>query len=357
VANWCQKSRGVLAVLACGVLLSACGRKAEGPPAIDRIAFGSANRQANSQKFWQKIALNKPDLWIWTGDAVYTPPGDVNGLVRAFQTQAANSDYQAFARRTRILGTWNVHDYGAQPAMKDNPILSHAKKAFMDFLGEPQLSRRRTMPGIYAAQEFGPPGRRIKVILLDTRTFNCGPGNAERHGLLGSAQWAWLETELSRSESQFVFIVSSIPVIPTEVPVEKWNDYGAERARLLQLIGNTRAFGIVFLTGGRQLGEMSATTSRTIQYEILDVSSAGLSYFNHEYSGEKNRYRAGEVFIGHHFGLVTIDWSKNPPRLRLEIRDENNRVAVEIEQRRSEMEPRNGRRKLRKPVATELGAD
>ncbi len=326
-------------------------------PAVATIAFGSSSRQTNSQKFWHRIAENDPDLWIWTGNCIYAPPGDVAALQRAFLDQAKDPDYQLFKRRTRILGVWDTFDYGQRPGRADNPIRVEAQKLYLDFLGEPQLSRRRQEPGIFTSQEYGPPTRRIKVILLDVRTFNTGPDSPVRHRLLGGKQWAWLETELSNTKAQFIFLVTPIPFLPIELPVEKWSDYGEERADLLRLLGHTQAFGVVILSGGRQLGEMSATKSHSVQYTLHEVTASGLTYFDHEYSGDSNRYRIGEVFIGRHFGLIKIDWRTEPPRLRLEIRDDENRVALEWEERRKALEPPGGERRQRKRAEMILGAD
>ncbi len=347
----------VLATL--GVIASACQRKnLNSPvPSVSTIAFGSSSRQTNSQTFWRQIAQNDPELWIWTGDCVYAPPGDLIALQRAFIDQANNPEYQSFKRRTRILGVWDTFDYGQRPGRADNPIRTEAQKLYLDFLGEPQLSRRRQEPGIFTSQQYGPPGSRIKVILLDVRTFNLGPDSPVRHRLLGEKQWAWLETELSNTDAQFIFLVTPIPLLPIELNVEKWADYGEERADLFRLLGNTRAHGVIILSGGRQLGEISATKSHSLQYMLYEATASGLTYFDHEYSGDFNRYRIGEVFIGLHFGLINIDWSKQPPHLRIQIRDDQNRLGIDVEERRKSLEPPGGERRQRKRAEMILGAD
>ncbi len=339
-------------------MLVACGGKA-GPVQIDRIAFGGASRQNSDQSIWKQIASNNPDIWIWVGDCIYAPQGTVEEIQQAYAIQRQVPSYRDFIHQTRVLGTWNVHEYGQRPSRWDNPIRATAQKLYLDFLGEPQLSKRRGAEGIYASYDFGSPGRNIKVILLDTRSFNRGPGSSEPLPLLGARQWAWLETELSRADAQFIFIVSSIPVIPTQIDAEKWADYGNEREALLMLLGNTRAFGVVLLSGGRYLGEMSSVNTKFVQYSIHEFTSSGLTYFDYEYSGDFDKTRISDVFIGNHFGLVTIDWEQNPPNVQVEIRDEKNKVSLDVTQRRSKMQPRDGKRAQRERVDSllDLGAD
>ncbi|MDA0348331.1 MAG: hypothetical protein O3C43_17955 [Verrucomicrobia bacterium] len=48
------------------------------------------------------------------------------------------------------------------------------QKLFLDFFNEPVESARRQREGIYDAKVFGPKGKRVQIILLDTRYFR-GP--------------------------------------------------------------------------------------------------------------------------------------------------------------------------------------
>lgn len=38
---------------------------------VRRIAFGSCNKHDRSQSYWPHIQENRPDLFVWLGDAVY----------------------------------------------------------------------------------------------------------------------------------------------------------------------------------------------------------------------------------------------------------------------------------------------
>jgi hypothetical protein len=38
---------------------------------LTRVAFGSCSKQYLEQRLWKKIVQSEPQLWLWTGDAVY----------------------------------------------------------------------------------------------------------------------------------------------------------------------------------------------------------------------------------------------------------------------------------------------
>ena len=79
---------------------------------ITTIAFGSCNRQDLPQDIWNQIALNKPDLWIWTGDNIYGDSEDMSILKGKYLKQKKGSAYQNFRKKTLITGIWDDHDYG-----------------------------------------------------------------------------------------------------------------------------------------------------------------------------------------------------------------------------------------------------
>ena len=74
--------------------------------------------------------------------------------------------------------------------------------------------------------------------------------------MLGEDQWAWLEEQL-RTPAEVRLIASSIQVVAEDHGWEKWMNFPHERERLYRLIRETRAEGVVFLSGDRHLAELS----------------------------------------------------------------------------------------------------
>src|SRR4051812_42376254 len=192
-------------------------------PALQRIAFGSCNRDYKPQPLWKPIRECKPDLWIWLGDIVYGRADNLPELSGKYRHEKKQPDYQALLAQSRVIGTWDDNDYGVSDGGKDNPNKAECQRLLLDFLDEPFDSPRRKQAGVYATYTFGPAGRQVKIILLDGRYFRERPGT--HADILGTEQWKWLERELTESHADVNLIGSGIQVIANEHPYEKWGDF------------------------------------------------------------------------------------------------------------------------------------
>lgn len=301
---------------------------------LQRIAFGSCNRDYKPQPLWKPIRECKPDLWIWLGDIVYGRANDLHGLAGKYYSEKNNPEYKLLRDQCRVIGTWDDNDYGVEDGGKQNPNKVECQRLLLDFLDEPADSPRRTQAGVYTSYVFGPPGKRVKIILLDGRYHRDNPGaNAD---MLGSDQWQWLERQLSESDADVHFIGSGIQVIASEHPYEKWANFPQSRQRLFDLIAKTGARNVIFLSGDRHLGEISRYQDPRLSQPLYDITSSGLTHHAtnnlfHNFNRETNRYRCGQNFVDLNFGLIQFDWNANPPTVDLQIRDASN--AVHIEQR------------------------
>ena len=177
---------------------------------LRRIAFGSCAKEDRAQPIWSNVLASEPDLWIWAGDNVYGDTEDVAELRAKYALLAAIPGYAALRASVPILATWDDHDYGRNDAGVEFPRKRESQQAFLDFFGVPADSPRRTREGVYHAATFGPEGRRVQVILLDTRyhrspleEFETGtrrqdyrPTRERAATVLGAEQWRWLEARL-----------------------------------------------------------------------------------------------------------------------------------------------------------------
>ncbi len=304
---------------------------------LTRIAFGSCNDQARDQPLWDPIRAANPDLWIWLGDNIYADTESMAAMDSMYARQQRVPGYRSLRQETRILGTWDDHDYGANDAGRSYPKRDSSQALFLDFMDVPDDDPRRQRMGVYSAHTFGPPGRQVKVILLDTRyhrdPITRDPNSDQRYypntqgDILGEEQWAWLERELRASDAQIHLIGTSIQAVSAQHPWEKWANFPKARQRLFDVIGRTGASGVVLLSGDRHHAELSRH-DEALEYPLYDLTSSGLTHVAPA-GPEPNRHRVGDLVRVLHFGLITIDWGARPVTLQLEIRGEDNEPRID----------------------------
>lgn len=330
--------RDFLAVTAAtaGTALAGCATDpARSAPALQRIAFGSCADQTKPQPIWDMVANDRPGLVIFGGDNVYASqqPWSLERLEAAYAQQAAVAPFSHLRATVPHLAIWDDHDYGLNDGGADFAQKQQAKDAFLRFWQLPEGDPRRTREGLYHAQLFGPPGRRVQVIVLDTRWFRSPLLPTDQRGapgkerwlpdpdpaktMLGEVQWAWLEQQL-REPAQVRLVYSSIQVLAEGHGFERWGNLPAERARLLRLVGQTGARGVVFLSGDRHVGAMYREMEG-MPYPMHEVTSSGITHPWADAS-EPGPNRLGPLVTVRHYGLVEIDWLAGV--LRLSLKDE-----------------------------------
>ncbi|MEL0241396.1 MAG: alkaline phosphatase D family protein, partial [Flavobacteriaceae bacterium] len=283
-----------------------------------RIAFGSCNNAYAPNELWDDVLLVQPEVWIWGGDIVYADSDDFETIEKHYHRQLENREYKRLTESTKILGTWDDHDYG----MNDGGVTFSAKdksqEAFLNFLKVEQSDSRRDQEGVYYSEQIQTEGHTIEVILLDTRYFRSDltegtagrrydPNYDESATMLGDAQWNWLSERLSTSTADLIFLVSSIQFLSSEHGYEKWQNLPHERERLILLLNQVDQ-PVMVLSGDRHISEWSVL--KTENKEIIDFTSSGLTHSYENFSGEPNALRKGEVVSVPSYGLLDIDWKK-----------------------------------------------
>ncbi|KAL3593154.1 hypothetical protein D5086_011794 [Populus alba] len=370
---WMVVAVGVVGVVATGSNGGAGEGEGKGKvlePVVTRIAFGSCANQSAPQPIWNAIIDFDPQVFIWLGDNVYGDtkrpfklfgkertfgpwknaprfiPSSPKELESRYLKAKSNPGYSRLRDTTQVIGTWDDHDYGLNDAGKEFGGKITNQKLLLDFLDEPQDSPRRKQEGVYTSYMFGPVGRQIKVILLDTR-YHRDPLRSDG-SVLGSSQWTWLEKELNGPKSAITIIGSSVQVISnlsaTTRPLfslESWGRFPKERNRLFKLIADTKREGVFFISGDVHFGEISRYDCAT-GYPLYDVTASGLTQavekaVPHVFSlivrfvawltpttmrviSKNCRFRSC-TYGQPNFGAIEIDWSTAPVTLKLEVKD------------------------------------
>jgi alkaline phosphatase D len=313
--------------------IPACTSASKTQP-ISRIAFGSCCRQDKPQPIWDSIVAAKPDLFVFLGDNIYGDTEDMAVMRQKYEMLANEPGYAQLREKATILATWDDHDMGKNDAGVEFPKKEEAKQELLRFVDEPQTSARRTHDGVYDAYTFGPKGKRVQVILLDTRWFRSpmkshrdeknnlyyDPDDDPAKTVLGEQQWVWLERQL-KQPADVRIIGSSIQVLSGEHRFEKWNNFPRERQRLLDLINQTTGREpTVIISGDRHTAEISRKIYKA-RPTIYDVTSSSLNTAGSSALDEPNFYRVGERYQPANFGMIDIDWSTKRPTVTLQIRD------------------------------------
>jgi len=375
--------RTLFLILAFAPLAQAVPPAPAGP--LTRIAFGSCADQNKPCPIWDTIVAAKPDLSIMLGDTIYADiengkhvKSSPERIAACYAELAKVPGWQKLKEAAPMMATWDDHDYGHNDAGAEWPHKDAAQKIFLDFFDVPADSPRRTQKGVYNADIFGPEGKRVQVIMLDTRYFR-GPFKQATHVLagtrirpylpntdegvtiLGDEQWKWFEEQL-RKPAEIRIIGCSIQLVSEDHPFEKWMNFPNETKRFYNLIRETGAKGVVVVSGDRHWGEISVEP-KLAGYPIVDITSSGLNQANDEWRDtqfgelDKNSHRICLMPSGQNFGMVMIDWeakhkgSDTPdPLISLQLRHEDGEIAMQTKVRLSRLKPQDEKPGAKPPI-------
>ena len=332
---------------------------------LTKITFGSCAKQDKPQPVWDAVVELKPQLFIFLGDNIYGDSIDMDVLKAKYTMLANQPGFQKLKQTCPVVGTWDDHDFGANDAGAEYPMKREAQQVFLDFFEVPKDDPRRRQEGVYSTSVFGPPGKRVQLILLDTRYFRSplvsgykpgepgegyrgiyAPNTDPNSTILGETQWRWLEQQL-KVPAELRIIGSRIQLIPNEHGYEMWENFPHERVRFLKLLRETKANGVVVLSGDRHLAEISrieGNAENGIGYPLFDVTSSSLNAPSGNFSkagtrfvNQVNSHRVGLQYFDTNFGSILIDWDQPDPVVRLQVRDEKGDVVLQQRLRLSQL--------------------
>jgi alkaline phosphatase D len=300
---------------------------------VYKIAFGSCLDQGLDKNIWIPIIKSRPDLWIWLGDNIYKDTVEMSEKKLAYDLQKSNEQYVRLREKTKIIGTWDDHDFGANDVGSEYPMKKESKNLFLDFLDVQANSPMRRHEGIFSSEQIIFDKMTIKIILLDTRTFrtelkvnplpNLGGkeyiGNEDPNAtILGKEQWSWLEKELGEKSDLYI-IVSSIQVLNDTHRFEKWSNFPNERTKLLTLLDKYAAKKSIILSGDRHIAEIFEENLPS-GIEIADITSSSMNKPIPSRSMEReDSRRKSKIFAEENFGLLEISRQKKSINIKLSI--------------------------------------
>jgi len=312
-----------------------------GQDTVSRIMFGSCLVASRPHPILNTISRMNPDLFVFLGDNIYADTEEPKVMAEKYRELGRSSLFQTLLNTCPVVAIWDDHDYGKNDAGADYIMKETSRQLFLNFWGVPEDSPRRRRLGIYDSMLFGPENRRVQLILLDTRYFRSrlkrNPDWSSKHGLkeltgpylpiedegatiLGAEQWKWLAGQL-RTPARIRLIASSIQVLAQPNGWESWSNFPLEKARLLRLLGETRAEGVLFISGDRHFAELSVRPLEGF-YPLHELTSSGLNIRFPDETPSENAFREGPYYLRENFGMVMIHWDEIDPFIELSIYDE-----------------------------------
>lgn len=329
-----------LLIYSCGTPKALVDKTLQEPDFV--LAFGSCNRTDLPNLLWDDILQEKPDVWVWGGDNIYADTDDMQLLQKMYAEQDELDGYKRLVETTPIIGTWDDHDYGVNDGGVEFTSKVQSQQQFLNFMNIPANSPLRTQAGVYRSKEYNTKQGSVNIIVLDTRYFRTSltpdtetakrtkPNSYGEGTILGEAQWSWLAKELQGSKANFNIIVSSIQYLSNQHGFECWGNFPHEVDRLENLIVNSKAKGVVVLSGDRHISEFSRTKFKGVVNPLIDFTSSGLTHAYKNYKGEPNTFRVGEVVFTESFGVLAFYFDKN--KIDFKIVGDHGAILESLEQ-------------------------
>jgi alkaline phosphatase D len=275
------------------------------------------------------------------GDNVYGSASSTDralpDLRDAYTKMAESREFRQLVSSVPTQAIWDDHDFGINDGGGDFPHKGLAQRMFNSFWNVPVNDALRRRAGIYRAFTAGPAGKRVQVILLDTRTFRDPLISTDMRGepgkvrylphaenasadILGVQQWKFLETELQQPADVRI-IASSIQVVADLHGFECWALFPRRRKQLYDLIAQVGAKGVLFVSGDRHHGSINRTDKRTL-YPLTDFTASAVNMPsrlspNSTIVVEASNTRIGDGYGSVNFGILNLDWHQKRVNLDL----------------------------------------
>ena len=311
------------------------GGMVRGPLADDYvIAFSSCHDQAKDNGIWNRIAEQKPALFLFLGDTIYADTHSMSVKRAAFRQLNSHQGYVNFKRQSRVLAMWDDHDFGFNDVGSRYREKHQMQKIFLDAFDEPQGSLRRTQEGIYTTEAVNAGGKTIQLIVVDVRFFRSDwtygekvfpysrtyvDDNRDTSTMLGDAQWQWLREQIQRPADLRLFVTTT-PVLSDDYKGERWGAFPKERARLYREMAAAASGKWVIITGDRHFAQVLKLNG-VLPYPLIELTASGMNVLWPEGAAEPERLREGESLAENNFGVLRINGRKGSLRYALHAGD------------------------------------
>ena len=275
-----------------------------------KYGLGSCLDQRFDQAIWSSIKKENIDGFIFLGDNVYGdhPNGSLAMMEDAYKIQK-NRLPKWLMNEKEILAIWDDHDFGLNDGGKDYPLKKQAELMFLNFWNIPASDIRRKREGIYFKETKNIDGAKVEIIGLDTRYFRSKlignknkylPNKSPNASILGKDQWQWFKSQMINSNADIIIILSSIQVLATDHPYEKWSNFPSERKKLLDLISKTKKNKAIIVVSGDRHRAGLYKSKNFFEITASSLNKPGSSF------KESDKHLINQTFPEINYGILEI---------------------------------------------------
>ncbi|MDF3821050.1 alkaline phosphatase D family protein [Leptospira sp. 96542] len=314
-----------------------------------KIVFGSCLHQDKPSPILAQITREKPDYFFLLGDTIYLDSLEPEEKRVAYQKQFQNIQFRQLTKQTKIRAIWDDHDYGINDSGGEYEKKFESRNLFLEFFGKLQPKHiqpgTKNEEGIFFSEEVLWKGKRIQFIFLDTRYFRSPlrrsfwsyfsgkkqyvADDSKDKSMLGDEQWEWLSSEMKK-KVDFRILVSGIQVISQTQPFEKWENFSAERIRLLNLIQTNNPQNTILISGDRHIAEIYQYPM-TGDFKLTEVTSSSLNlplpFLSLDYDSE---FKLGEGYPDVNYGVLEIDFKDGVLNWNASIRSLEGKKVMDV---------------------------
>ncbi|MCZ8343030.1 MAG: alkaline phosphatase D family protein [Leptospira sp.] len=319
-----------------------------------KILFGSCLHQDRPSPILETVAKETPDYFFLLGDNIYFDTENAEEKRSAYVKLDENPFWKALTNISKIRSTWDDHDFGINDSGGEYSDKVKSRELYVEYLAKHHPKNiqlgKQNKEGIYFSEGIVWKGKSIGFVFLDTRFFRSPlkrtiasyflrrkhyrENEDPQATILGEDQWVWLKDVLEK-KYDLLLLVSSIQVLATGHPFEKWQNFPKERERLFELLESSNAKEVLILSGDRHIAEIyQLQIGKKTLTEITSSSlNLPLKHLPLEYSSE---FKIGKSFDLENFGRVTLTESDEGVGFVAEILDQNANVVLSVSNPKAE---------------------
>ncbi len=327
--------RNFLLVLLATFTVSACAltKSVRAPESGSfKLAFGSCIAKPQTA-IWKAIREDDPDVLLFLGDNVYLRDpdfGQADRIERKYQRLFKAPGMQELLSSTRVLATWDDHDFGANNSDSRSPGAGVSRQEFHKAWPKNPPTPKTLLPGVAFEYRSGP----LLILVPDGRSFRLNPEPGTIAQMYGAEQLLWLKERLAAPSADLVILASGtqwLAEASVEFPdkVESLLQYPEEEKLLRQAIADSPA-QVLLISGDRHMTEVLKAKFGSKQVYELTSSPLSAHFIQAKYVGRDEK-RIALLRERNNYGLLSVEYSPTEIKLKVDFKGQTGKVLLSLD--------------------------